>query len=86
MKKSSKKRESSRTMAEGVAAVGLDLSDRTGRFYAIDEEGLKIAEGSVVFARAGAATMGEFDAEDGDCDRGRHALAVDQPTAEGVRT
>jgi transposase len=48
VKKSTKKRVSSRTMAEGVAAVGLDLSDRTGRFYAIDEEGLKIAEGSVV--------------------------------------
>ncbi len=48
VKKSTKKRESTRTMAEGVAAVGLDLSDRTGRFYAIDEEGLKIAEGSVV--------------------------------------
>lgn len=48
MKKSIKKRESSRTMAEGVAAIGLDLSDRTGRFYAIDAEGLRIAEGSVV--------------------------------------
>jgi transposase len=48
MKKSSKKSVSSKTMAMGVAAVGLDLSDRTGRFYAIDEEGLKIAEGTVI--------------------------------------
>jgi transposase len=48
VKKSTKKDESSKTMAQGVAAIGLDLSDRTGRFYAIDEEGLKIAEGSVV--------------------------------------
>jgi transposase len=48
VKKSTKKSVSSKTMAEGVAAVGLDLSDRTGRFYAIDDEGLKIAEGSVV--------------------------------------
>jgi transposase len=48
VKKSIKKRESNRTMAEGAAAIGLDLSDRTGHFYAIDMEGLKIAEGSVV--------------------------------------
>ena len=48
MKKSIRKSESSKTMAEGVAAIGLDLSDRTGRFYAIDAEGLRIAEGSVV--------------------------------------
>lgn len=48
MKKCNKKSQSSWTMAEGVAAVGLDLSDRTGRFYAVDAEGLKIAEGSVV--------------------------------------
>jgi transposase len=45
--KSSKKRVSSKTMAEGVAAVGLDLSDRTGRYYAIDDEGLAIEEGTV---------------------------------------
>lgn len=48
MKKSSKKSVSSKTMSEEVAAIGLDLSDRTGRFYAIDEEGLKIAEGTVL--------------------------------------
>lgn len=48
MKKSIKKRVSSKTMRDGVAAVGLDLSDRTGRFYAIDDEGLKIAEGTVI--------------------------------------
>jgi transposase len=48
VKKSIKKSVSSNTLAAGVAAVGLDLSDRTGRFYAIDGEGLKIAEGSVV--------------------------------------
>lgn len=47
MKKSSKKRVSSKTMGEGVAAIGLDLSDRTGRYYAIDDEGLRIEEGTV---------------------------------------
>jgi transposase len=34
-------------MTEGVAAIGLDLSDRSGRFLAIDDEGLRIAQGSV---------------------------------------
>ena len=34
-------------MRNGVAAVGLDLSDRTGRFHAIDGEGKTIATGSV---------------------------------------
>ncbi len=52
MKKSINKRVSSKTMAEGVAAIGLDLSDRTGRFYAIDDEGLVIAEGSVTLRSA----------------------------------
>jgi transposase len=47
VKKSSKKSVSSKTMAEGVAAIGLDLSDRTGRYYAIDHEGLRIEEGTV---------------------------------------
>lgn len=47
MKKSSKKRVSSKTMADGVAAIGIDLSDRTGRFHAIDEEGKTIETGSV---------------------------------------
>jgi transposase len=46
MKKSSKKM-SEKTMSEGVAAIGIDLSDRTGRFYAIDDEGKKIAEGAI---------------------------------------
>jgi transposase len=46
MKKSTKS-VSSKTMAEGVAAVGLDQSDRTGRFHAIDDEGKTIATGSV---------------------------------------
>ena len=46
MKKSIKSM-SSRKMADGVAAVGLDLSDRTGRFHAIDDEGKTIATGSV---------------------------------------
>lgn len=52
VKKSIKKRVSSKTMAEGVAAVGIDLSDRTGQFYAIDGEGLMIAEGSVTLRSA----------------------------------
>lgn len=53
MKKSTnKKGESTRTMAEGAAAVGLDLSDRSGRFYGIDDEGLLIEQGSVA-VRAG---------------------------------
>ena len=46
MKKSSKKM-SEKTMSEGVAAIGIDLSDRTGRFYAIDDEGKKIAEATI---------------------------------------
>jgi transposase len=45
--KKSIKSVSSKTMAEGVAAVGLDLSDRTGRFHAIDDEGKTIATGTV---------------------------------------
>lgn len=46
MKKSSKKK-SEKTMNDGVAAIGIDLSDRTGRFYAIDEEGKEIEEGTI---------------------------------------
>jgi transposase len=45
VRKSSKKSE--RTMSEGVAAIGIDLSDRTGHFYAIDEEGKKVDEGKI---------------------------------------
>lgn len=45
MKKSSKKSE--KGMAEGVAAIGIDLSDRTGRFHAVDGEGKKIADGTI---------------------------------------
>jgi transposase len=45
--KKSSKSVSSKTMGNGVAAVGLDLSDRTGRFHAIDDEGKTIATGSV---------------------------------------
>jgi len=45
--KKSTKSVSSKTMRDGVAAVGLDLSDRTGRFYAIDDEGKKIDEGTI---------------------------------------
>lgn len=46
MKKSSKS-VSSKTMGRGVAAVGMDLSDRTARFHAIDDEGKTIATGTV---------------------------------------
>jgi transposase len=46
--KKSIKRTSSKTMTDGVAAIGMDLSDRTGHFYAIDDEGKRIAEGSVM--------------------------------------
>ena len=52
VKKSSKKSVSSKTMAEGVAAIGLDLSDRTGRYYAIDDDGLRIEEGTVLLVSA----------------------------------
>lgn len=45
MKKSSKKSE--KPMGEGVVAIGIDLSDRTGEFYAIDAEGKNIGEGKV---------------------------------------
>jgi transposase len=41
------KRVSSKTMTNGVAAVGLDLSDRTGQFHAIDDEGKTIETGKV---------------------------------------
>lgn len=50
MKKSSKKKSeklSEKTMNDGVAAIGIDLSDRTGQFYAIDDEGKKIADGKI---------------------------------------
>jgi transposase len=49
VKKSSKKKGeklSEKTMKE-VAVIGVDLSDRTGKYYAIDEEGKKIEEGKV---------------------------------------
>ena len=42
-----KKEHSSKTMAEGVAAVGLDLSDRRARFHAIDDEGETVETGTV---------------------------------------
>lgn len=45
MKKSSKKSE--KPMGEGVVAIGIDLSDRTGEFYAIDNEGKNVGEGKV---------------------------------------
>lgn len=51
MKKSSKS-VSSKTMAEGVAAIGMDLSDRTAQFYAIDGEGLLVEKGSVALRAA----------------------------------
>src|SRR6267142_5615455 len=46
MKKSIKS-TSSKTMVNGVAAIGLDLSDRTGLFHAIDDEGKTIETGTV---------------------------------------
>jgi transposase len=46
MKKCTKKSMSSKTI-KGVAAVGLDMSDRTGRFHAIDDEGETIEMGTV---------------------------------------
>jgi transposase len=46
MKKSSRKK-SEKTMSEGVAAIGIDLSDRTGSFYAIDDEGKQIDKGTI---------------------------------------
>lgn len=46
MKKSSKKSVSTKTMT-GVVAVGIDLSDLTGKFHAIDEEGKTIETGTV---------------------------------------
>lgn len=42
-----KERSSSKTMADGVAAVGLDLSDRKARFHAIDDEGKTVEVGNV---------------------------------------
>jgi transposase len=48
VKKSTKKQMSSKTMKDGAAAVGIDLSDRNGHYYAIDDEGLLIEQGSVM--------------------------------------
>ena len=47
MAKTIKSESSSKTMVDGVAAVGLDLSDRTARYHAIDEEGKTIDKGTV---------------------------------------
>jgi len=55
MKKSSKKNgkmTSDKTLTAGVAAIGIDLSDRSGQFYALDGEGKKIAEGTMVLRSA----------------------------------
>jgi transposase len=45
--KTIKSESSSKTMADGAAAVGLDLSDRKARFHAIDEQGKTIETGTV---------------------------------------
>jgi transposase len=45
--KTIKSESSSKRMADGPAAVGLDLSDRRGRFHAIDEQAKTIEKGSV---------------------------------------
>ena len=47
MKKSSKKKSEKTMSSEEVAAIGIDLSDRTGHFYAIDKEGKNVGEGTV---------------------------------------
>lgn len=47
MKKSSKKKSEKPMSSEEVEAIGMDMSDRTGRFYAIDEEGKNAGEGTV---------------------------------------
>ncbi len=47
MKKSIKSMSNSKTLSEGAAAVGLDLSDRKARFHGIDEEGKTIETGTV---------------------------------------
>jgi len=51
MKKSTKGMNE-QAMKDGVAAIGLDLSDRTGRYCAIDGEGNKVAEGTVMLRSA----------------------------------
>lgn len=65
MKKCSRMEMSDKTLSDGVAAIGIDQSDRTGHFYAIDGEGKKIAEGTIAlrtpdlekWARAIVATV-----------------------------
>lgn len=52
MKKSIKKGKSGKTMAEGVASVGLDLSDRTAAFHALDIERNTIEVGTVALRTA----------------------------------
>jgi transposase len=45
--KTIKSESSSKTMADGAAAVGLDLSDRKARYHAIDDQGKTIETGTV---------------------------------------
>jgi transposase len=45
--KTIKSESSSKRMADGAAAVGIDLSDRKGCFHAIDDQGKKIEAGNV---------------------------------------
>lgn len=47
MKKSTKKQMSSKTMTDGVASIGLDLSDKSASFHALDIERKTIATGKV---------------------------------------
>ena len=47
MTKSIKKERGSKTVADGVAAVGLDLSDRKAQFHAIDDESETVERGTV---------------------------------------
>lgn len=82
MKKSSKKRVSSKTMADGVAAIGIDLSDRTGRFHAIDEEGKTIETGSVTLRAVDLQQWASQIPATGDGDRSWNPFSVDQPAAE----
>ena len=52
MKKCTKKGVSTKTMGQGVASIGMDLSDRTAEFHALDRKANTIGTGKVILVSA----------------------------------
>ena len=52
MKKSTKKDVGSKVKWEGVASIGMDLSDRSAEFHALDGKANTIGTGKVTLAHA----------------------------------